>query len=472
MHDILPPGTTLEGRYRLVSEAEPQDMGHLYRGYDTVDDQLVMVLVLPYPVTAGSEVLSRLSRVQRAVAGLGHPGLVGYEYGGVAAGRLYLVRRHVAGRPLADLIDDGPLDPATAASIAIALADLVAFLHRAGLVHGSLSPYCVYVDLSGATPAMSLTDCGLCPALRDIQALPSGPWGRLPYLSPEHAAGQDAHPASDVYVIGSLLYAMLAGRPPFRADDQTVLVVQHLRQEPPALDVLLPNLSPALAKIVHQALAKEPAARYRHAGQLAQILRSQLGMPAGGGASPRAAAASPLYVSAPPRGPVVVPADAPQVVSVGPAVDWVMIALIILALLAMFGLVRLWRAVYERYTAPGAAMLSTMQVVYSPAGLPDWPIGSVRSVSRPHYPGAAAPVMHPWQSKLTMQPAEATTPVKELVHRRVIWYNRLAARCARLCQVMESRLRVSRPGCATLSWQAMVAACGWQQIVNSGGGVK
>jgi serine/threonine protein kinase len=385
VQEILQPGTTLEGRYRLVSEAAPQDLGSLYRGYDTVDDQLVMILVLPFQVAAGSEVLGQLSRVQRAVAALGEPALVGYEYGGVAEGRLYLVRRQVEGRPLADLLAGGPLDPSTAATITIALSGLVAILHRAGMVHGSLCPHCVYVDSSGAGPLVFVTDCGLLPALREVQAPPGRPWGRAPYLSPEQAAGEEIHPASDVYVIGSLLYAMLAGRPPFRASDETVLVVQHLRQEPPALDALRPDLSPALVQIVHKALAKEPAARYRNAGQLAEILTSQVAAQADVGAPPRAPHPH-MRVPAPQAGPGLFGAREPQVSRYGDGIDWVMIALVIAALLAMLGLVRLWRAVYERYTPP-AVMGQWLS-----GRLEDWKVGQPSSL--PTFQPSNLPLPH------------------------------------------------------------------------------
>ncbi|MBN1658734.1 MAG: serine/threonine protein kinase [Anaerolineae bacterium] len=356
MQDILQPGTMLEGRYRLVSEAAVQDLASLYRGYDTVEDQLVMILILPFRVASGSEVLSKLSRTQRAVAALGEQALVPYEYGGLAEGRLYLVRRHVEGRSLADLLAGGPLDPATAADITIALSELVSLLHHAGMVHGSLCPHCVYVDTSGAAPAVSMTDCGLCPALREIQSSPGRPWGRPPYLSPEQAAGEEIHPASDVYVIGSLLYAMLTGRPPFRSADETVLVVQHLRQEPPALDVLLPDLPPALVQIVQKALAKEPAARYRNAGQLAEILRSRVRGQAGEDAWPRAPSPH-RHLPAPGVGPVVFRPGETQASRLGQGIDWMMIILIIAALLAMFGLVRLWQTVYDLYTTPSAGLI-------------------------------------------------------------------------------------------------------------------
>jgi serine/threonine protein kinase len=213
-------------------------------------------------------------------------------------------------------------------------------------------------------------------------------------LSPEQAAGEEIHPTADVYVIGSILYEMLTGRPPFRASDELVLALQHLRQEPPSLQILAPGVPPALVQIVDKALAKEPAARYRNAGQLAQILMSQVGL-----------APSPMQIEASARTPgrtdglrarpdqppaqrrLVVPPPPAQSLSMTPVrtaprapreiadiarpsdmkkaegkaqkstgVDWLMIGLAILALIAVLGLIPLWRTVYRRYATPPPAL--------------------------------------------------------------------------------------------------------------------
>jgi hypothetical protein len=207
-----------------------------------------------------------------------------------------------------------------------------------------------------------VTDVGLLPALRLAAASSARPWGRAPYLSPEQAAGESVHPSSDVYVIGSLLYHMLAGRPPFYGQDETVLAMRHLRQDPPSLEVLVPDIPPALAQIVHKALAKEPAARYRNAGQLAHILSSQLGPDLTSGSLDRITPARPtpgapepaVPVQAPQRERLVVPAPPPDE-TYGPVSrfeDWLMVVLIVAALIAVLGLIPLWRAVYRRYAAP------------------------------------------------------------------------------------------------------------------------
>jgi hypothetical protein len=166
---------------------------------------------------------------------------------------------------------------------------------------------------------------------------------------------------------------MLVGRPPFRSEDETILVLQHLRQKPSALQVLLPDLPPVLSQIVDTALAKEPAARYRNAGQFAQILRSRGAV---------ADVVPPLDTRAPsPRetgAPVRVPAPPVQVTYAvpetggegwGEGFDWILLALAIAALLAVLGLIPLWRAVAARYTATPVLPAPRSEVYPIPWGM-------------------------------------------------------------------------------------------------------
>ncbi len=374
-------GIVLDGRYRLITAGDHSDLGWAYKAYDMQQDRLVVLVVLDRHWGSDGEALRRLLETQQAMANLAAPGLVGYEHAGLVDGYLYVVAAPPEGHSLADLLaQTGRLEIGTAVGIAIQLCEVLAPAHREGMVHGGLSPQSVLLTKAGDSgesvgQTVTLLDCGLLPALRPPHSPQGRPWGRIPYLSPEQAAGEDVHPTSDVYVIGSLLYEMLTGRPPFRANDEMVLAIQHLRQEPPSLQILIPDVPPALVRIVQKSLAKEPAARYRNAGQFAHILRSQLGPQL---LSQRPGSVVPLQ--APARERLVVPAPpAPSSVAAQPAwrihdleeaedwveeadgVDWLMIALLIAALVAVLGLIPLWRTVHRRYTNLSAVSAAVLQ---------------------------------------------------------------------------------------------------------------
>jgi serine/threonine protein kinase len=379
----LAPGTILDRRYRILAEETRQDLGAVYQAYDVHQGRQVALLVLDPRWGTGERALRHLEKLQQRVAGTAAPGLLPYEHVGMVNGRLYVVRAGAEEQTLADLYLKGQrMELERVVELAIALCEALAPAHRAGLVHGGLSPQSVLLGTAlgsdeASESSVALVDAGLLPALHATAATQGRPWGRTPYLSPEQAAGEQVHPTSDVYVIGCLLYEMLTGRLPFRSSDETVLVLQHLRHEPPSLQVLLPHAPLALAQIVHRAMAKEPAVRYRNAGQLAYILKTQVGSrQEESPIAPVAASASqPVWerlVVPPPPVPSQVAdwSDRDNYVldqvddwsDESAGVDWLMIGLVIAALIAVLGLIPLWRTVYRRYTGPVPASAAGLRL--------------------------------------------------------------------------------------------------------------
>ncbi len=412
----------LDDRYRLISGLS-QDLGTMYQAYDTEQDCQVSLLLLGPRWGTGAETLERLQRVQRTIHSLDAPSLVPVEEIGLAGEQVYLVSALAQDATLADLLQAGRLEVGLAVWIAIRLCEALAPAHRAGLAHGGLAPQSILVGQpTGADPysslAVHLLDTGLLPALQAASPGLSQPWGRIPYLSPEQVAGEPVRPTSDVYVIGSLLYEMLAGRPPFRSTDNTVLAMQHLKQEPPALQVLIPEIPSALDQIVRKAMAKEPAARYRNAGQLAQILKTQVAAKL-----PTSRLEGEPDSSFPGRAEgqqrlVVPPPPAPPLTSTWPVgdvyhlegsedwieestgVDWLMVALFVAALIAVLGLIPLWRAVYRQYSAPSSSL-----------------------VPGAHYRVAQDILLHPHGVQI---PADEIQAERELGTLGFVWYNRIS----------------------------------------------
>jgi len=283
----LKPGVRL-GPYEIVAPLDAGGMGEVFRARDTRLGREVAVKVLPRGLAADPERRLRFQREARAISGLQHPNIcalfdVGSETS--ADGPVdFIVMELLAGETLARRIEKGALKAAEVVPIGIALAEALAAAHERGIVHRDLKPGNVMLTRAGT----KLLDFGLA---RDAAVSPSdaagsevrtqarsltregvivGTW---PYLAPEQLRGQSADARSDLFALGAVLYEALAGRRAFQGATASDLQAAILREEPADLRSLAPSTPAALVSIVRTCLAKEPAARWQSAGDVARGLR-------------------------------------------------------------------------------------------------------------------------------------------------------------------------------------------------------
>jgi tetratricopeptide (TPR) repeat protein len=186
-------------------------------------------------------------------------------------GRPALVMERVAGPLVADVIADAPaggLGAARAVALGLAIAEAVAALHRAGLVHRDLKPDNLVVEAGGGR--VRVLDLGLALGAHrgPAGALTSGGVGTVDYAAPEQLRGDPTDARADVYALGAIVFELLAMRPPFLGDAATVRA-GHLLMWPPRLDGSIP---PAVAAVVERCLRKDPSERPADAGALAAAL--------------------------------------------------------------------------------------------------------------------------------------------------------------------------------------------------------
>jgi serine/threonine-protein kinase len=275
-----------------------------------------------------------------------------YDFG-YAEGRLFIVMEYVPGETLRQIIDArAPLPPEEALSLMVQACAGLGYVHRLGLVHCDVKPQNFLVTPDGR---LKVTDFGISRAWAGTQeAEPTDApvvWGSPQYFSPEQAAGKPPLPASDVYALGVVLYEMLTRRLPFLADDPQELARLHREAPPVPPRTYVPNLSPALEEVLLKVLSKEPSARYRTADQFGRVLLRLAETPspaAKGNAAGGASSSSAPTAAATPK--------VPQPHATRPrdplAVDWLTLALALLALLAVGGLIPLWVWVYLAYHGP------------------------------------------------------------------------------------------------------------------------
>jgi serine/threonine-protein kinase len=203
----------LADRYELGEVIGRGGMGTVYRAVDSVLSRPVAVKVLPGALVDHDPTsVARFEREARAAAALNHPAVVAvYDTGADDTSR-FIVMELIVGRGLeAILRQDGPLDPDRAAAIATRVADALAAAHAAGIVHRDIKPANVMVASDGTVKVL---DFGIARAIDGTTLTQSARvLGTAAYMSPEQASGQPADERSDIYSLGCVLYAMLAGHP-------------------------------------------------------------------------------------------------------------------------------------------------------------------------------------------------------------------------------------------------------------------
>jgi serine/threonine-protein kinase len=194
-------------------------MGVVYRARDTNLNRVVALKLMLAGQFAGEQELKRFRVEAEAAARLNHPNIVPiYEYGELE-GRAFLSMRFVDGANLVKHLHGMPMDAVPIANLVSALARAIHYAHQRGVLHRDLKPANVLLD---AADQPHLTDFGLAKCLDSNEGLTlSGVMlGSPNYMSPEQAAGNFDRltTAADVYSLGAIMYELLTGRPPFRAD--------------------------------------------------------------------------------------------------------------------------------------------------------------------------------------------------------------------------------------------------------------
>jgi serine/threonine-protein kinase len=254
-------GTLLSNRYRLESKLGSGGMSTVYLAVDETLGRKVAVKVLHQEISDQQDQLERFRREARAVAQLSHPNLVGVIDAGTDGGRPYIVFEYVPGQTLKQRISSEgglPLDEATAYAIEIGRGLQAA--HSARLIHRDVKPQNVLIDAEGRA---KITDFGIALSLESHGLTATGRvLGTTDYVSPEQAMGREIDARTDVYSLGILLYEMLAGDVPFKAETQVGVAMKHVNETVPSVQRRRPDASAALAAAVERSTAKEPKDRY------------------------------------------------------------------------------------------------------------------------------------------------------------------------------------------------------------------
>ena len=277
-------GLTIGDRYRIDERIGVGGMGTVYKGTHTRLGQRVAIKVLHERYAADEKLIQRFEKEALTYGQVCHPNLVSlHDFGRTDAGMFYMVLEYCPGISLAKLIrDQGRLKPLLAADIILQIAQGLGEAHKEGIIHRDLKPE--NVILTNIRPGhfhVRLLDFGIAKHIDD-----DGPrltqagmvFGTPEYMAPEQARGKKVDGRSDIYALGTMLYELLAGDPPFVGSDKLRIMHQQAHDEPPPLHEVVPGLSvdTELDGIVVRALRKEPKARYENTAVLISALEAYI----------------------------------------------------------------------------------------------------------------------------------------------------------------------------------------------------
>lgn len=259
-------------RYEIMEILGRGGMGVVMRGYDTSLNRHSAVKVLVPELASSAAARQRFSREARSAAAVVHPHVVAIHTVDEHNGLPYLVMPVLEGNSVEVRVrQTGPLPPLEAVRIAAQVADGLAAAHEQGLVHRDIKP--ANILLGNGVERVQITDFGLARAIDDAHMTRSGVIAGTPqYMSPEQAHGDAIDHRSDLFSLGSLMYFMLTGRSPFRAETTMGVLNRIANDAPKSLRDINPDVPDWLEDIVSKLLQKRPEVRFQTAAEVGELL--------------------------------------------------------------------------------------------------------------------------------------------------------------------------------------------------------
>jgi len=262
--------------YEILEKLGEGGMGEVWLARDTRLDREVAIKVLSPEVAADPERLERFRREAKAVAALNHPNIVTIHSVEEDGDVPFFTMEYVEGETLSRIIPREGLDPGRFLDLAIPITDAVSAAHESGITHRDLKPGNIMVSGRGQ---LKVLDFGLAKVSREeskkvhseshleTEFLTSEGQvlGTTPFMSPEQLKGKPADQRSDIFSLGTILYAMATGKHPFLADSSAEVISSILSHHPPEVSDIKDGLPNYLSGVIRRCLEKDPEDRYQSA---------------------------------------------------------------------------------------------------------------------------------------------------------------------------------------------------------------
>jgi serine/threonine protein kinase len=262
--------------YDVIKVVGRGGMGIVLKALDTSLRRIVAIKVMSPHLAANATARRRFVREAQAAAAVAHDHVVAIHSVQDKHEPPYLVMQFIEGKTLHERIDlSGPLGVHEILRIGMQSSAALAAAHAQGLVHRDIKP--ANILLENGVERVKITDFGLARAVDDASTTQSGVIAGTPqFMSPEQARGDSVDPRSDLFSLGSVLYAMCVGHAPFRASTTMGVLLRVCESSPRPIRELNADVPEWLSDIITKMLAKDPADRFQTAKELTELMGRHL----------------------------------------------------------------------------------------------------------------------------------------------------------------------------------------------------
>lgn len=258
--------------YEVLQKVGSGGMGFVYKAFDTSLRRVVAIKVMAPHLATNSAARRRFVREAQAAAAVAHEHVVAIHAVADQHEPPYLAMQFIEGKTLQERIDmAGPLSVREVLRIGMQTAAGLAAAHAQGLVHRDIKP--ANILLENGVERVKLTDFGLARAVDDASMTQSGVIAGTPlFMSPEQARGDSIDHRSDLFSLGSVLYAMCVGHAPFRASTTMGVIKRVCDESPRPIREVNPEVPDWLVKLIDKLLSKRREDRFQSAQEVASLL--------------------------------------------------------------------------------------------------------------------------------------------------------------------------------------------------------
>jgi serine/threonine protein kinase/Flp pilus assembly protein TadD len=265
--------------YKILEHLGSGGMGVVYKAQDLKLDRTVALKFLPIELTSNTHAKNRFIQEAKAASALDHLNICTiHELGETDGGQVFMAMSCYDGTTLQMKIEQGPLKLENAIDLAMQAASGLASAHKHGIVHRDIKPANIIISCDGV---VKILDFGLAKLKGQLDLTKTGATlGTALYMSPEQARGEEVDHRSDIWSLGVVLYEMLTGICPFRAEHEQAVLYRILNEDPEPVGTYRQDVSPELLEIVDRALKKDTVDRYPSVNEILRDLsraKSQAG---------------------------------------------------------------------------------------------------------------------------------------------------------------------------------------------------